>query len=131
MGEVGGPNRGAAGTARSGIDADFDLAALHIFRAGGFQVIGVADAFARDLNIAEPDREAVPVGCFARFANGRNDPAPVGVLARNRGLNERRVADGERNLARGGIVFGALDMDGHQLRNAFAILYHLHRQVAH
>src|SRR3546814_6204045 len=47
--------------------------------------------------IAEADRKAVAVGGFAGLAHRHHDAAPVRVLARDRGLHQRRVGDCERD----------------------------------
>src|SRR5215469_9208068 len=80
MGEIGGPNRRAPRAAGSGVDAYFDLAALDIFGAGRFLIIGVAHPLARDLYIAEPDRKMVAVRRLAGLADRGDDPAPIGIL---------------------------------------------------
>jgi hypothetical protein len=57
-------------------------------------------AIGGDGDAAEADREPVAVRRFARLADRHDDAAPVGVLARDGGLDQRRVGDGQADAAR-------------------------------
>ena len=54
----------------------------------------------RDADAAEPDRQLVAVGGLAGLADRHHDAAPIGVLAGDRGLHQRRIGDRHRDPAR-------------------------------
>ena len=74
-----------------------------------------------DADVAEIDVELVALGLLAGLADRHHDAAPVGVLARAGGLDQRRIGDRERDplgrLARG----RALDADLDELARALAV----------
>ena len=76
-----------------------DLAALEVRGDRRLVVIGQRQAFARAPDAAEADRELVAVGRLAGLADGHDHAAPVGVLAGDRGLDQRRVGDGQADPA--------------------------------
>src|ERR1700757_3473563 len=57
VGQIAGPHRRLA-AADADIDADRDLAALHVFGDRRLVIIGHRAAFSRDLNAADPDRQS-------------------------------------------------------------------------
>src|ERR1700730_6467891 len=85
--------------AESERDFERDLRLLHCARDCGLIVVGIALSFMRDTDAAKPDREPVTIGRFAGLADSHHDSAPVGVLAGDRSLDERRIRDGESNLS--------------------------------
>ena len=79
----------------------------------------------RDTDPVKPDREPVTVGGFAGLADRHYDAAPVGVLAGNGGLHQRRVGDGKRDSACRTLRHRALDHDLNELARALAVAGHL------
>src|SRR5262245_31688127 len=92
--QIAGPDRGAA-AADAEIDVDHDVGALDVAGHRRLVVVGHDLAAVGDLHAADRDLELVAVGALARLADRHDDAAPVGVLARDRGLDQRRVGDRE------------------------------------
>ena len=124
LGEVAGEHAVAA-FAEPERDFQRDLRLLH--RRGHRRlVIGrIARALVRDADAAEPDRQPVAVGRLAGLADRHHHAAPIGVLAGDRGLHQRRIGDRQRDAARRFFRRRALDDDLDQLARAFAVARHL------
>ena len=65
--------------------------------------------------------ELVAVGGLAGLADRHHHAAPIGVLAGDRGLHQRRIRDRQRDFSRGFLRGGAVDDDLDQLGRAFAV----------
>ena len=79
------------------IDADVDLVALHVGGGRCLGIVRVPLAAMGDADVAEPDRQEVAIGRLAGLADGHDDAAPIGVLAGDRRLDQRRIGDGQRD----------------------------------
>src|SRR4029078_6474066 len=99
MGEIAGPYRGAA-RAHADIRFDDDRAALHMGHDLFLAIVGCPHAVLGELHPTDPDLELVTDRLLAGFADRHDDAAPIGVLARNRRLDQRRIGDGHGDLAR-------------------------------
>ena len=62
---------------------------------------------------------------LAGLADRHDDAAPIGVLAGDRGLHQRRIGDRHRDSPRRFLRRRALDDDLDQLARAFAVARHL------
>src|SRR3989441_1145872 len=71
--------------------------------------------------VSEGDRDFLLLDAGRRFAERHHDPTPVGVLAVDRGLDQRRVRDGTRRDQRVSPARGAAHGDRHQFRRALAV----------
>jgi hypothetical protein len=65
-----------------------------------FVVSRIALAAVGDADAAEPDRKPVAVRAFTGLADRHHHAAPVSVLAGDRCLDQRRIRDRKRDLAR-------------------------------
>jgi hypothetical protein len=74
-------------------------------------------------------RQPVAVGGLAGLADRHDDAAPIGVLAGDRGLHQRRIGDRHRDAARRSFRHRALDHDLDQLARAFAVARHLFGEI--
>src|SRR5260370_17017467 len=92
LGEVAGQHPVAAATEPER-NLERDLGLLHRRRDGGLVIGGVALASVGDADAAEPDREPVAVGAFARFADRHHHAPPVAVLAAHSVLYHRGAAN--------------------------------------
>ena len=70
-----------------------DLRLLHVGRDRRLVIGRIARALVRDADAAEPDRQPVAVGRLAGLADRHHDAAPIGVLAGDRRLDQRRIGD--------------------------------------
>src|SRR4029079_8676216 len=119
--QVASPDR-RRGVSNPSIDADQNVAILHVGRRGLFVILLGALAVARNAMRAEPDRELVAVCGFARFADGHDDAAPIWILPRDSRLEDRRVGAGEPDFASSRPRFGTRDLESHELRKSFSVL---------
>src|SRR5690606_39330038 len=85
---------------------------------------------ARGPYAAEADREPVAVGRLPGLADGHHHATPVGVLAGDRGLDQRRVGDREADTAGTLVADGAGHAHLDQLLRALAVADHEHRELA-
>ena len=69
------------------------------------------------------------IGLLAGLADGHDDAAPVGVLAGDRRLHQRRIGDRHGDPVRGLVVLGTGDGDLDELLRTFAVLRHLVGEV--
>src|SRR5260370_24042480 len=99
LGEVAGQHPVAAATEPER-DLERDLGLLHRRRDGGLVIGGVALASVGHADAAEPDREPVAVGAFARLADRPHHAAPSGVLAGDFGLDELGGGNAARDFTR-------------------------------
>src|SRR5699024_6993716 len=90
--QVAGPHRGGAAP-EAEVDPDGNIGFAHDGGGGGLGIVGVARALPGDADVAEPDRQPVALGGLPGLADGHDDAAPVGVLAGDGGLHQRRVGD--------------------------------------
>src|SRR5215469_10387764 len=90
--EITGPHRRLACT-HADIDSNVDLAALHVVGDGPFAIAGDGTAPGGNLDTADGDPQAGPVGFFPGPPDRHYDAPPVGIAGGERGLDERRVAD--------------------------------------
>ncbi len=120
LGEIAGQHAVAA-LAETERDLDLDLRVLH--RRGYFRlVVGrIARAALGDADAVERDRQLVAVGGLAGLADRHHHAAPIGVLAGDRGLHQRRIRHRHRDFSRGLLRRGALDDDLDQLARALAV----------
>src|SRR5690606_37962105 len=123
VGEVAGPHRGAA-AADAEIHGDVDLLALHVLRHRRLVAARHHLAVLGHAHAADGDGKAVAVGALAGLAHRHDDAAPVGVLAGNGGLHQRRVGDGKPDAAGGVARGGAAHPDGDELAGALAVAHH-------
>src|SRR5205085_9553200 len=84
-----------------------------------------------DLDAADRDRQPVAVGLLAGLADRHDDAAPIGVPGRDRGLDERRIADREADAPRRPGAGRARDLDRDELLGALAVACDLLRQIDH
>ena len=82
----------------------------------------------RQAVVAEPDRQPVAVGRLAGLADGHDDAAPIGVLAGDRRLDQRRIGDRQRDALGRARRLRAGDGDFDLLARALAVAHHLQRQ---
>src|SRR5262245_45893884 len=80
--QIAGPGRGLGGP-NPDVGMDQDLAALHIGGDRAFDIVGRSLPIARHFMWAKSDRELVAVRRLTGLADGHDDAAPVGVLAKN------------------------------------------------
>src|SRR5215510_12493609 len=80
--QITGPDRGLGGS-NPDVGVDQDLSALHISGDRAFDIVGRPLPIARNLMRAKSDREFVAVRRLTRLADGHDDAAPVGILAKN------------------------------------------------
>src|SRR5262249_61109841 len=88
MGQVAGPHRRLA-AAEADIDADRDLAALHVFGDGRLLVIGYRAARCRDRDSADGDRQSALVHLFAGPAYRHDNTTPIRITRGKRRLDQR------------------------------------------
>jgi hypothetical protein len=106
VGEVAGPH-GRAALAEADIDADLDRLAPEVRGDGGFVI--ALDRIAIGATAMPPKRiesRSRSAG-FAGLADRHDDAAPVGVLAGDGGLDQRRIGDGQADAARAFVRGGA------------------------
>ena len=120
MREVAGPNPGLA-AAEADIDGDLDLAALHMGDHRRLVVAGDDAAVARHPGAADGDAQLVAVGRLAGLADRHDDAAPIGVLAGDRGLHQRRIGDGHGDAVGRPGADRAGDVDLDQFLRALAV----------
>src|SRR4051812_29311010 len=99
FGEVAGQHAVAA-FAQAKRDLERDLGLLHRSGNRGLIIAWIARALVGNADAAEPNRQLVAVGGLTSLANGHHHPAPVGVLAGDRGLDQRGIGDRQRDAAR-------------------------------
>ena len=128
VGQITGPDLGFA-CADAKIDADHQFLLLHV---GAGRILGIARRapaiFGHD-DIAKPDRQAISVGCGAGFANGHDDPAPVGVFTGDGCFHQGRVGDGEAYCLGVGIVGRAADLNLDKFGSPFPVADHQQREI--
>src|SRR5580658_6605388 len=90
FGEIAGQHAVAA-FAEAERDFERDLGLLHRRRDGSLVIGRIARAIMRDADAVEPDRQPIAVGRLAGLADRHHHATPIGVLARNRGLDQRRI----------------------------------------
>ena len=78
-----------------------------------------------------PRSQAVAVGLLAGLADRHDDAAPIGVARRERGLDQRRIADREPDAPRRPRRRRAGHLDGDEFLRALAVAHDLLRQVDH
>src|SRR6185437_28828 len=106
--QVAGVDRRASG-AEADADADFELLPFHV-GAGRRLVIGSGALALLGHEVrAEGDRQPVAVGGLAGLADGHHHPAPIGILAGDRGLDQRRIGDRPCDTVGTAVVDRALD----------------------
>src|SRR5690606_27133017 len=118
--EVAGPDRCLA-TAKADVNADNDLVALHVGGSVGFRIVWIALSLDGDTNVAEPDGKQIAISRLAGLANSHHDTTPIGILARHRGLDERRIGDRQRDALCRTCRLGTRNGDFHLLTRTFAI----------
>src|SRR3954451_24815176 len=100
LGQIAGPDPRLAAP-ETEIDPHPDLIVLHVGRRRGLVVVGIARPLGRDADVAERDRQPVGLARLAGFADRHYDPAPIRILAGDRGLDQRRVGDRQRDATGG------------------------------
>src|SRR5205085_353183 len=95
----------------------------------GLAIGGIAHAFPGDRHPADRDLELVAHGLLARFADRHDDPAPIGILAGDRRLDQRRIGDCHADLARRRIVLRPGDLDLNELLRPLAVLHDLQCEI--
>src|SRR5258708_5019235 len=118
--EIAGPDGGAA-AADPEIDVDQDVGALDVPGDRRLVIVRHDLAAVGDLDAADRDPELVAVGALARLADRHDDAAPVGVLAGDGGLDQRRVGDRQADLAGSAVRRSAADTDGDEFGGTFAV----------
>ena len=88
LGEVAGQHSVAA-LAETERDFQRDFRLPHARRYGGFVISRIARALVSNADTVEPDRQPIAVGRLAGLADRHHHPAPIGVLAGDRGLHQR------------------------------------------
>jgi hypothetical protein len=88
-------------------------------------------AIARRPHPAESDRKPVAVGRLACLADRHDHTAPIRVLARNRGLHERRIRDRHADTPGGLVALCAGNRDADEFRRPLAVLHDLMREIEH
>src|SRR5437762_1895420 len=89
--QIAGPHRRLA-VADADIDGDVDVAAFHVAGDRRLVIARHRPALGGDLDPADGDRQAVAVGLLAGLADRHDDPPPIGIARRDRGLDQGRVA---------------------------------------
>src|SRR5262249_16182842 len=87
MGEVAGPDRGAA-LADTDIDGDLQVPPFHILGDGRLLIARPRPALSGDLGAAHRDLQAVAIRLLAAFPHGHDDAAPIGVAGGERRLHQ-------------------------------------------
>src|ERR1700722_2369284 len=80
-------------------------------------------------HVLEIDIHFARIKRHAGIPRSRENPAPVGIGARDGGLDQRRIGDAARDLRGHFFVRRATDLNGHQLPRAFAVAHDLACQV--
>jgi hypothetical protein len=88
-------------------------------------------ALGSDRDAADRDLQAIAIGLLAGLADRHDDAAPIGVARRDRGLDQRRVADGEANPPRRPVRGRAGHRDRDELLRALAVAHDLLGEVDH
>ncbi len=112
------------------VDADLDLAALEVRGDRRLVIAFHREPAPRHLRRPEADRQQVALGGLAGLAHRHDDAAPIGVLAGDRGLHQRRIGDRHADAVRAAVALGAFDGDRDQLLRAFAVAHHQVREIA-
>src|ERR1700752_2441969 len=99
VGEIAGPYPRLA-LADADVDGDGDVAALDVLGDRRLVVVRTPLPLLGDGHAADADAQAVSVGLLAGLADGHDDASPVGIAAGDRGLDQRRIGDGERDPPR-------------------------------
>src|SRR5262249_28808957 len=94
--EIAGQNAVAA-LAQPGADRDRALGLFHCSQTVHLAVGRIARALGGPADAVEGDRTLVAVGGLPGLADRHYDAAPIGVLARDRGLYQRRVGNRHRD----------------------------------
>ena len=134
MRQIAGPNTRlprALAAFHADIDGNGYFLALHMARHRRFFIAGHDLAVPRHFDPANGNGQFIARGFFARFADRHDNAPPISIGAGNGGFHQRRIANGQRNLARRRIIFSAADFNGHEFGNALAIARHLLREILH
>ena len=129
MGQVAGPHGGLAAP-DADIDRDADVLPLHVPGDRRLVIVRHHLAAAGDFDAADPDPERVPVRFLAGLADRHDDTAPIGVLAGDGRLDQRRVGDGEADALCGAGGRRAGDGDLHEFGSPLAVADDLVGKVA-
>mmetsp|Transcript_22687 Transcript_22687/g.37293 ORF Transcript_22687/g.37293 Transcript_22687/m.37293 type:complete len:221 (+) Transcript_22687:584-1246(+) len=130
VGQIAGPNGHLSGP-HPNIRADANVVGFHMLRRLLFRVVRADPSLVRDQSVAKPDRQCVSIRWCAGLANRHHDPAPVGVLTRDRGFDEGGIGNGQGMGFRRGLVCCPGHPDLNKLRGPLAVAHHLVCKVTH
>src|SRR6266446_7270206 len=128
VGQIAGPH-GRPPPPDAEIDLDVEIAPGHVAGDRRLVIAGHRPALLADPRAADRDHQAVAIGFLTGLADRHDDAAPIGVTGGERGLDQRRVADGEADAASGPRRGGAGDLDGDEFLGALAVADDLLREV--
>src|SRR6516162_10115997 len=132
VGQIAGPHcRLAAADTDTDIDHDSYLAPLHVLGHGRLVIARDRTAPCGDRDAADRDRQALGVDLLAGSADRHDDPAPIGVAGRKRGLDQWRVAYCKANAAGRPCRRSTGHLNRHKFLRALAIASDLLGEIDH